>query len=338
MSDPKENVLLMPKRHRGQLHSALAEFLDAQKRDENSNTHEALEVATGYPTETDEREREISQVHHTVSINSETSLKSNVEQLFISDIAYSPFQAREIFDEEELQGLSQSISALGVLQPVLVRRSSGERPYELIAGERRLRAANLAGLTTVPAVIFEFSDLECLEAAIIENAQRQDLNPIEEAQAFQRLSTEFKLNQKAIAEVVGKSRVAIANSLRLLQLPIEITELLKSGELTAGHGRALLAVEDDATKLSLAAKAVRDGLSVRALEKLVTAKSEDAFELSEEEELALATLARMRDRVAKLLELESGVSLSTDAQGRKRLQLTFDTEASWKRFMARIRD
>ena len=176
----------------------------------------------------------------------------------------NPQQPRKHFDEGELNDLANSIRAHGVLQPILVRPIAGGR-YEIVAGERRWRAAQRAGLHAIPAVIRELDELEVLEIAIVENVQRTDLNPIEEAQGFQALIDRFNRTQQEIADAVGKSRPHIANMLRLLALPEELQEMVRDGRLTAGHARAILTAPDPR---GLAQRAVAEGLNVREVERL----------------------------------------------------------------------
>jgi ParB family transcriptional regulator, chromosome partitioning protein len=179
----------------------------------------------------------------------------------------NPLQPREDFDPESMAELVQSIKEKGLLQPILVRPKGDN--YELIAGERRLRAANLLNLKEIPAIIKDVEDRDSLELALIENIQRQELNPIEEARAYQYLIEKFQLTQEEVGDVLGKSRVTITNSLRLLKLPGEIQEEVKSGRISYAHGRALLEIED----INLQRKMVRDiiskSLSVRELETMI---------------------------------------------------------------------
>ena len=176
----------------------------------------------------------------------------------------NPSQPRKHFDEGDLNELASSIRAHGVLQPILVRPMGNGR-YEIVAGERRWRAAQRAGLHAIPAVVRELNEVEVLEIAIVENVQRTDLNPIEEAQGFQALIDRFGRTQEEIAEAVGKSRPHIANMLRLLKLPEELQEMVRDGRLTAGHARAILTAPDPR---GLAARAVKEGLNVREVERL----------------------------------------------------------------------
>jgi ParB family transcriptional regulator, chromosome partitioning protein len=188
-------------------------------------------------------------------------------ELAVSDIVPNPNQPRVHFDEETLAELAASIAQVGVLQPVLVRRV-GER-YQLIAGERRWRAARRAGLTTVPAVVRTSDDVSGVEHALIENLHRQDLTPLEEAAAYQQLLEDFQLTHDDVARRVGKSRSAVTNTLRLLGLPPGVQHLLADGKLSAGHARALLGTPDRALQEQLARQAAAEGWSVRTVEECV---------------------------------------------------------------------
>jgi ParB family chromosome partitioning protein len=191
----------------------------------------------------------------------------------ITAIRPNPHQPRRHFDEETLSSLAASVRELGVLQPILVREA-GEGEYELIAGERRWRAAKRAGLSTIPVVVRTADDLSSLEQAVVENLHRQDLNPLEEAAAYQQLIEDFSMTHDQLATRVGKSRVTITNMLRLFQLPPAIQKLVAEGSLSAGHARALLGSPDRAFQESMARRAVQEGLSVRAVEEAVRTRTE----------------------------------------------------------------
>jgi len=195
-----------------------------------------------------------------------------VEYLPVADIAPGEFQPRQSFSESEIKELSDSIQNHGVLQPILVRknRAGAISQYELIAGERRWRAAQRAGLLEIPALVKALSDQEALEIAIIENVQRHDLNPLEEARAYQRLLTEFSLTQEQVAQKVGKERATVANLLRLLKLSPEVQELVISKQLSAGHAKALLTIKESTAQISLARKAISEELTVRSLENVIS--------------------------------------------------------------------
>lgn len=187
-------------------------------------------------------------------------------QLSIEDIFPNPNQPRTHFNESELEELSESIRENGVLQPLLVRKNGAK--YEIIAGERRYQASKIAGLEKVPAIIKDVDDQKMLEIALIENLQRSDLNPIEEAKGYRQLIKASGMTQEALSKAVSKSRSAITNSLRLLDLPESVQQLMYEGKLTAGHARAILAVPFEEARIKLAEKVVTEGLSVRATENL----------------------------------------------------------------------
>lgn len=185
----------------------------------------------------------------------------------LEEIRPNPYQPREDFDHQSLEELTQSIKEKGLIQPVLVRRRGDI--YELIAGERRLRAAKLLNINEIPAIIKDVDDEESLEFSLIENIQRQALNPIEEARAFQYLIDKFSVTQERISEVIGKSRVSVTNTLRLLKLPKEIQDEIKKGRISFAHGRALLEIEDANQQRRFAQEIVSKDLSVRELENLI---------------------------------------------------------------------
>jgi ParB family chromosome partitioning protein len=192
----------------------------------------------------------------------------------LSEIAPNPQQPRVRFDEESLEELAASITEVGVLQPIVVRPGDPEGTYVLIAGERRLRAAAAAGLTSIPAVIRSAeSDERYLTEALIENVQRKDLSPLEEAAAYRNLLEDFGMTHEQVAARVGKSRSAVTNTLRLLQLPVPIQGMLEREELSAGHARALLSLDDEAYALHIAERAVAEGWSVRAVEEAAKERS-----------------------------------------------------------------
>ena len=201
----------------------------------------------------------------------ELATVKNSNNINIADIFVSSYQPRQEFDEEAIKSLSESIKEKGVLQPLIVRPKDGR--YELIAGERRLRASKMAGLSEVPVIIKELSDSEVLEIALVENLLRENLSAIEEAAGYQSLIDSFSHTQEKIAAVVGKSRSYIANTLRLLTLPEEVQSFVKNGQLSAGHARCLVG-RDNA--VSLAQKIIKEDLNVRQVEALVSKQKEEA--------------------------------------------------------------
>jgi ParB family chromosome partitioning protein len=194
-----------------------------------------------------------------------------VKELDIEHIDPNPQQPRATFDGDHLKELAESIRRHGVLQPVVVRRS-GER-YELILGERRLRAAKLAGKGTIPAIVRDVDDAESLKYALMENLQRENLNPIEEAKGYELLRDRFSLSAKDIAEMLGRDRSTVANTLRLLNLPEVVRQLIVEGKLTAGHARAILSIEGPEAQIEWATRIVSEGLTVREIERTAPGKA-----------------------------------------------------------------
>jgi ParB family chromosome partitioning protein len=192
----------------------------------------------------------------------------NIFNVALNQIIPNRYQPRTNFVEDELEGLAQSIKEHGVLQPIVVRRK-GDGVYELIAGERRLRAATIAGLSTIPALVRNSNDEKSLALALVENIQRENLNPMEEAKAYSRLMGEFGLTQDLVASSVGKDRSSIANILRLLGLPKEIQQFIESGALSLGHAKVLAGVSSPSAQIQLAKRIVSEQLSVRQTEQLV---------------------------------------------------------------------
>lgn len=257
----------------------------------------------------------------------------------VGSIIPNPHQPRHYFDEEALASLTASISELGVLQPILVREL-GEERFELIAGERRWRAAKRAGLPSVPVVVRKVDDVLSLEQALVENLHREDLNPLEEAAAYQQLMEDFDLTQEAVAQKVGKSRSSVANTLRLFQLPPTIQRLVAENQLAAGHAKALLGTPDRAFQEALAKRIVAEGLSVREAEEAVRihgqppAEDEAPVEAAPEVEGSEpgSTVGGKRLRPPGLLELEElladhlstrvGVSMA-GSSGRGKITIDF---------------
>jgi ParB family chromosome partitioning protein len=214
------------------------------------------------------------------SLIGESKVESRANQLQISDLIPSKYQPRKIFDENNLEDLTNSIKERGVIQPIIVRKSNDDiSKYEIIAGERRWLAAQRAGLNEIPVVIIKADDLKSLEFAIVENVQRHDLNPLEEAQGYKRLIDEFSYDQEKVAKFIGKSRSHIANCLRLLTLPNEVIELIKAQKLTAGHAKILVGLEN---ANFIANKIIEKKFSVRQAENYVK-----IFKLNKKQKLNL---------------------------------------------------
>ena len=223
------------------------------------------------PSEVSEKRDSQPDVSREVADSNGTSAISRVVTL--SDIVANPFQPRRTFSENELEELASSIREHGVLQPVLLRPTGVEGKYQLIAGERRWRAAQKAGLSAIPAIVRNIDDKQALELAIIENVQRHDISAIDAALAYKRLAQEFSLSQDEIAHRVGKSRSSVANTVRLLDLPPEARESIEKGAISEGHGRAILMCSTEGGRRALLRRAIRDQLSVRETERLAGAAS-----------------------------------------------------------------
>lgn len=221
-----------------------------------------------------------------------------VAEISVSQIKANSFQPRRVFDEEKLEELANSINEHGVIQPVVIRRLKSGK-YELVVGERRLRACQKLGLEKIPAVVKEFTDRQMMEIALVENIQRQDLNPIEEAYAYKRLLDEFRLTQEQLAVRVAKSRSFIANMVRLLNLPPMIIDSLTNNKLTVGHARPILAINNEETQLRVAAEIINRNLSVRETENIIKKIVEE--EKRKEEESKAKQAVRRGDKMPPTL-------------------------------------
>ena len=245
-------------------------------------------------------------------------------------------QPRKDFNEEELQELAESIKNYGVLQPLLVQKKGTS--YELIAGERRWRAAKLAGLREVPVVLREYNKQQAMEIALIENVQRSDLNPIEEAQAYQQLVKEFHLTQEEIAVRVSKNRATITNAMRLLKLDSQIQDLLIKGMISSGHARALLSLEDGQLQKKAAQEILDRGLSVRETEKLVKKMGKDLSpkeEKAEKRDDALTLIFReLEDRMKSIMGTK--VSIHNKDKNKGRIEIEYYSEAELERIVEMI--
>lgn len=245
--------------------------------------------------------------------------KSAYQQLPIYKVEPNPDQPRQDFDEEELRALADSIEIHGVIQPLTVREMTSGY-YQIIAGERRWRAARIAGLTEIPAVIIEADDKKVMELALIENLQRQDLNPVEEAFGYQSLINEYGLTQDEAAKRVGKSRPAVANALRLLTLDDLVLDKLRTGELTAGHARAVLQLKSEKKQLDAAQKIAALGLSVRQAEMLCRNMAKETKPEPKSEVLKIDYVAECEKQLSK--HLGRGVKI-VNGKRKGRFELEF---------------
>lgn len=241
----------------------------------------------------------------------------------IAQVVRNPFQPRKEFRPEELAELQESLKASGLLQPITVRRRPGKDGFELIAGERRLRAASKLGWKEIPAIIKEIDDKAILTLALIENLQRADLNPIEEAEGYYRLSHDFGLTQQQIAETVGKDRTTVANMLRVLHLPENVRKLLQDGKLTLGHAKVLLGVDDPDRIRRLAQEVVSDGLSVRELEQRLRADTTPSKKKRggrPRKNDQRPEIRRVEDRLRRFLQTDVNITIGTNDRGTLAIQ------------------
>ena len=269
----------------------------------------------------------------------ETSTNNNTE-IEVANISVNPYQPREIFNDEKFQELVNSVRVHGVLQPIVVRTKSNNE-YELVAGERRLRAAKAAGLSRIPAIIRELTNEQSLQVALVENIQREDINAIEAAIAYKRLSEEFGLSQEDLAFGLGKSRSTIANTLRLLSLPKGIKENLRAGKITEGHARAILSVNNEELQEELCRKIISAGLSVRDTEKL--AREWSKTEPKAAKNVSRETIAAKQD--PNVLEIEAdlrkifGTKVSIiKNQDRGRIEIEFYSDDDLERLLNLLAD
>lgn len=263
--------------------------------------------------------------------------KNNELMVKVALITPNKEQPRKNFDEEQLQELADSIKQYGVLQPLLVKKEGSF--YEIIAGERRWRAAKMAGIKEVPVVLREYSKQEAMEIALIENVQREDLNPIEEAQAYQRLIKEFGLTQEEIAVRVSKNRATITNTMRLLKLDGQIQKMLIQGVITSGHARALLSLENSEQQLKAVKQVIEGSLSVRETERLVKRliKEESGEEKSKKEkkdEALLLIYQSLEERMKTVMGTK--VSIHNKDKNKGRIEIEYYSEAELERIVEMI--
>ncbi len=254
--------------------------------------------------------------------------KGSNQTIRIADIEPRKDQPRKNFDREALEALAESIANYGVLQPIIVKENEiAKGTYEIIAGERRWRASKMAGLSEIPAIVFDGDELKAAQVALIENIQREDLNPVEEAFGYGALIERYGLTQEQVAKQVGKSRSAVANMLRLIDLPDEVLEMLKSGDLSAGHARALLALDDEETMIELANRIIAKDMSVREVESAVKRIKEKAEEEEDDEPKAVSQvklhMKELEKRAMSSLGRKVRISRSTK---KKVVELTYDND------------
>jgi ParB family transcriptional regulator, chromosome partitioning protein len=257
----------------------------------------------------------------TIAVPVEKGGRDSLDTLPIAEIRPNPFQPRKEFRPEELAELEASLSANGLLQAITVRKASDGHGYELIAGERRLRAATGLGWTQIPAVVKNIDDRALLTLALVENLQRADLNPIEEGEGYHRLMEEFTLTQQEVAEIVGKDRSTVANMLRLLNLPVSVRSMVQQGLLTIGHARALLAASTERVMLELAREIVAKGLTVRDVEQRMRAGSPASTKRASKDRATRAVqpsaeLKRLQEELRRHLQTDVTITLGEHERGK----------------------
>lgn len=271
--------------------------------------------------------------HATVSTaSSAEDGKDGTLMVKLSKVEPNREQPRKNFDEDSLQELAESLKQFGMLQPILVQNRGDY--YEIIAGERRWRAAKIAGLKEVPVIVRELTDQEIVEISLIENIQREDLNPIEEAQAYKRLLTEFHLKQDEVAERVSKSRTAVTNSMRLLKLCDEVQKMVVDDMISTGHARALISIEDPEEQYLIAQKIFDEKLSVREVEKLVKDLHKPPKPPKEENKTLQAIYQEISERLKQ--SLSTKVSVSAKQNGAGKIEIEFYNHEDLERLLERI--
>ncbi|GIL17177.1 MAG: chromosome partitioning protein ParB [Oligoflexia bacterium] len=299
------------------------------KEDVLSEAPVALPPTTGFKQE--------PQRAPAATVQATVAPEARIWSVGIDKLQASVFQPRQNFEKEKLEELAQSIRQNGILQPIVARKNQNGK-LEIIAGERRWRAAQLAGLHEVPVILKTLSNKETLELAIIENIQREDLNPIEEAEAYHKLGAEFHLTQQQIAEKVGKDRATVANSMRLLALPKDVRDLVVKGELSAGHAKVILSLDSAEQMSQMAAQAVANQMSVRKLEKAVNnikeKKQEVAQTLAPRENLKMKLIDGLSEDLQKALGTKVGIEYK---DGRGKITIQFYTDDGLTQIIERIK-
>ncbi|MBR6874580.1 MAG: ParB/RepB/Spo0J family partition protein [Ruminococcus sp.] len=266
----------------------------------------------------------------------ETGRDGTLMSVRISMVEPDRDQPRKVFDEEKLSELADNIISVGVLSPLIVKPGETEGRYTIVAGERRWRAARLAGLTEVPVIVREFTPQESAQISLIENLQREDLNPVEEAKAFARLKTAFGMKQEEIARAVGKSRPAVANSMRLLDLEPECLNALEDGKITAGHAKALLSVTNRESQLEMLEKTLSENLTVRELEAMATAGSTKKPAAKKPVKLPDKSLEEYRLSMRDAFGVDA--AFRRGAGGKMSMKVSFSDEAEMQSFLKRLMD
>lgn len=259
--------------------------------------------------------------------------EASINEIEIRLIETNPYQPRSHFDQEALEELAASIRQIGIIQPITVRKLADKR-YQLIAGERRLRASVIAGLTRIPAYVRTADDLSMLELALVENIQREDLDPIEVAISYQRLIEECNLTQESMSDRVGKKRSTIANYLRLLKLPAEIQLGLRTSKLSIGHAKTLINISDPAVQLVIYHKILDSDLSVRKIEELVRQIQTENKPVIKEKQEAPGEHAQLQDQLKRYFQV--GVQFNRNSKGKGKIILTFNSDEELEKILEKL--
>lgn len=276
------------------------------------------------------------------NVESQVPPESRVWTIAIDKLVPGVYQPRKNFEKESLAELANSIKENGIIQPITVRKRK-EGGFEILAGERRWRAAQMAGLHEVPAIIKTLTDREALQVALIENIQREDLDPIEEAESYQRLIQEFALSQQEAAEKVGKERSSVANALRLLSLPSEIREMLTAKQISVGHAKAILSLTDKARQVGLAKKVAENGMSVRSLENEIKGLQKPAADKVEADSATALTKVDLAGKLAAELADQLQKALGTKVEitykkGKGQVQVHFYSDDQLTQIYEKLKD
>ena len=261
----------------------------------------------------------------------EKEVDEKVEELELSEIRPNPYQPRKTFDEENLNDLSESIRKNGVFQPIIVRKSS-VMGYEIIAGERRFRASKMAGKDKIPAIVRAIDDEQMMEIAVLENLQRENLSPLEEAQAYSTLMENLKITQAQLSERLGKSRPYIANYLRLLDLPVKVKQMLQDGQLSMGQARTLLALKDRSKLVDLAQRTVKENLTVRQLEQIVNEMNGKKKVRKEKKKSLSPYLRQSQDRLQEKFGTKVAIK-ANEKTGKGKIEINYLSTDDFNRIM-----
>ncbi|WP_374031619.1 ParB/RepB/Spo0J family partition protein [Bdellovibrio bacteriovorus] len=264
--------------------------------------------------------------------------ESKIWKVGIDKLSPGQYQPRRTFEKEPLQELAQSIKENGILQPIVARRTTSGK-LEIVAGERRWRASQLAGLHEVPVILKNYDDKQALELAIVENIQREDLNPIEEAEGYSRLISEFKLSQQQVAEKVGRDRATVANAVRLLSLPDSVKEMISGNELSVGHAKVLLSLQDPKKQIEFAKKVVNEKIAVRKLEKMVQAVVKGHEEVEEAPTFDSNVTQRLISGLSDELQKMLGTKVNIDyANSKGKISIHFYSDDELTNLVDRLKE